>query len=116
MAGGAVAGNKLHVDWPGLGKLELLNERNLQATFDLRSLFKGILQEHLGVARQVLDTAIFPGSSNVAPMTGLIRSPAPVTASMAAARMAWTPARSSTAPERLDSPIARFREANPAPR
>jgi uncharacterized protein (DUF1501 family) len=41
---------------------------------DLRALFKGLLGEHMGVAIATLNTAVFPDSGGVKPLSGLIRA------------------------------------------
>ncbi len=71
--GGAVRGGRVLADWPGLGPGQLLEDRDLQPTCDLRSVAKGLLAQHLGVAAPVL-AAAFPDSSAAAPMPGLIRT------------------------------------------
>lgn len=72
LLGGAVEGGRMLGDWPGLAKKALYQDRDLYPANDLRSLFKGVLRDHLGVPRQDLDRAVFPGSAQVAPMGGLI--------------------------------------------
>lgn len=69
LAGGAVAGQQVHGDWPGMET----NRNNLRATSDTRALFKGILADHLGVGAKALATRIFEGSTDVLPMQGLIK-------------------------------------------
>ena len=73
LAGGAVAGGRVAGDWPGLAPAQLNEGRDLRATTDLRSVFKGVVGDHLGVARAALDVRVFPGSADVAAMTGLLR-------------------------------------------
>lgn len=73
LVGGAVAGGQVLGDWPGLGKNDLSNGRNLRATSDTRALFKGILADHLGVGIKSLATKIFEDSADVLPMRGLIK-------------------------------------------
>ena len=72
LAGGALAGGKAFGEWPGLSSL--LDGRDLQAPNDLRSLFKGLAADHLGVSKTVLDNTVFPESVNVPAMKGLIRT------------------------------------------
>lgn len=72
LMGGAVNGGKVITDWPGLKQLR--DGRDLRATVCTRKLFKGILQDHLGISRSLLDTEIFPDSADVRPMEGLIRT------------------------------------------
>lgn len=73
LLGGAVRGGRVLADWPGLGRNELHEGRDLRATADLRALMKGVLTAHLGIAPRALDTTIFPDSAAVKPMTGLLR-------------------------------------------
>ncbi len=74
LAGGAVAGGRVIADWPGLAERSLFEGRDLRPTTDLRAVFKGILTDHLQVSRKSLDEDVFPGSSDVKPMPGLIRA------------------------------------------
>lgn len=74
LAGGAVRAGILG-DWPGLAPNQLYEHGDLRPTVDLRAVFKGVLRDHLGVARSVLDRSVFPGSGDVAPLGRLIRDP-----------------------------------------
>ena len=71
LAGGAVAGGKVHGNWPGLKSL--YENRDLMPTTDLRAVFKGVLADHMRLARGQVD-AVFADSSSVAPLNGLIRT------------------------------------------
>jgi uncharacterized protein (DUF1501 family) len=71
--GGAVAGGRVVADWPGLGSGRLLEDRDLQPTRDLRSVAKGLLAQHLGLAAPAL-ARVFPDSDAATPMPGLIRA------------------------------------------
>jgi uncharacterized protein (DUF1501 family) len=71
VVGGAVAGGRVIADWPGLAAHDLHEGRDLRATTDLRSLFKGVLHERFGVSESALARAVFPGSDAVAPLEGL---------------------------------------------
>jgi uncharacterized protein (DUF1501 family) len=62
----------IHGDWPGLDRL--VEDRDLVAATDTRSVLKGLLRDHLGVAAAPLDGAIFPDSKPIRPMNGLIRT------------------------------------------
>ncbi|PZQ18012.1 MAG: hypothetical protein DI565_04675 [Ancylobacter novellus] len=73
LAGGAVRGGKIHAKWPGLASSQLLDKRDLRPTTDLRSVFKGVLREHLDVPSAIVESSIFPDSVNVKPLTGLIK-------------------------------------------
>ncbi|MFM8900018.1 MAG: DUF1501 domain-containing protein [Burkholderiales bacterium] len=74
LAGGAVRGGKVLTDWPGLASNQLLDGRDLRPTADLRSLFKGVLAEHWGLSRAVLEHQVFAGSAAVKPWRDLIRA------------------------------------------
>ncbi|MCA3575102.1 MAG: DUF1501 domain-containing protein [Aestuariivirga sp.] len=101
LAGGAVAGGKVHTDWPGLAPSQLIHHRDLRATIDTRSLFKGVLADHLGVARSLLDSQIFPQSRDVEPLRDLLKAPS------ATMRNANKAATAPTQP--LATGIAQFR-------
>jgi uncharacterized protein (DUF1501 family) len=74
LVGGAVHGGRVVADWPGLSHAALLDGRDLKPTLDLRSVFKGVLDEHLRVDAKTLNTRIFPDSSGARPLQGLIRA------------------------------------------
>jgi uncharacterized protein (DUF1501 family) len=61
-------------DWPGLGKADLYQNRDLRPTADVRSLFKGVLSEHLALSDSLLNGTVFPDSATAKPMENLIRS------------------------------------------
>jgi uncharacterized protein (DUF1501 family) len=73
LAGGAVRGGRVIVDWPGLSHGALLDNRDLRPTLDLRSVFKGVLDEHMHVDGRTLDSRIFPDSSHARPLQGMMR-------------------------------------------
>jgi uncharacterized protein (DUF1501 family) len=73
LLGGAVSGGRVLVDWPGLARGSLYENRDLRATTDLRAITKGILRDHLGVASAALDTQVYPGSGAVRALDGLVR-------------------------------------------
>jgi uncharacterized protein (DUF1501 family) len=68
--GGAVAGGRVVADWPGLAPGRLFEDRDLQATCELRSVAKGLLAQHLGLGASALGV-VFPDSASAAPMRGL---------------------------------------------
>lgn len=70
LCGGAVRGGRIGGDWPGLAPAQLNEGRDLRATSDLRSLFKGIAIEHLGLAEGVLEKRVFPDSRAISPLAG----------------------------------------------
>ena len=43
LAGGAVAGGRVHADWPSLSAAALLEARDLKPTLDLRAVLKGVV-------------------------------------------------------------------------
>ncbi len=73
LAGGAVAGGRVIADWPGLANGDLYQQRDLQPTLDLRSVFKGVMAPHLGASESDLETRVFPDSRAARAVEGLIR-------------------------------------------
>jgi uncharacterized protein (DUF1501 family) len=105
LAGGAVNGGKIFGDWPGLAPGQLYEGSDLKATTDLRSVFKGILRDHLGVPTNMLNTTIFPESTGILPLSNL------VTGSTSKPKIsAATPASSASEM----APIAKYRRAQVA--
>ena len=74
MLGGAVNGGRVVGDWPGLAPGRLHDGRDLAPTTDLRSIYKGILRDHLGVSAADLESRVFPSSRTAPAASGLIRS------------------------------------------
>ena len=70
--GGGLRKGGIIGDWPTLQQARLFENRDTAPTLDMRSLFKGVLAEQLGVDRHALDTTIFPDSASVAPVTGIV--------------------------------------------
>ncbi len=66
--GGAVRGDRLVGDWPGLAKAKRFEGRDLRMTTDLRAVLKGVLSDHLHVASRTLERDVFPASENVRPI------------------------------------------------
>ena len=122
LLGGAINGNKVFGSWPGLANADLVNGASLRATTDMRAVFKGLLQDHLGVPRTLLDTEVVPASQTIAPMQDLLKAPTVASASpaltmAAASSMATTSSRSARSTETMASPrrqtaLARFRRKN----
>ena len=73
LVGGAVNGGRVVADWPGLATKNLYEGRDLYPTTDIRSIFKGILWEHLQIAPEYLDESVFPGSTSAPMAEGLVR-------------------------------------------
>lgn len=75
LAGGALVPGGPISDWPGLAEDRLFEGRDLVPTLDVRSVFKGVLRDHLGVDRAALDARVFPGSAREAStLEGLVRA------------------------------------------
>ena len=74
LVGGAVAGGRVIADWPGLSARALYQGRDLAPTLDLRAVLKGVLGEHLAVPARALEQVVFPDSSAVKPLPGLLRT------------------------------------------
>jgi uncharacterized protein (DUF1501 family) len=74
LVGGAVHGGQVIADWPSLSRTALLDNRDLKPTLDLRSVFKGVLDEHMRVDANTLAKRVFPDSSGARPLQGLIRA------------------------------------------
>jgi len=74
LLGGAVSGGNVRAEWTGLSNSALQDGRDQPARTDLRSLFKGVLAEHMGVPGSALDSAVFPDSAGATAMTQLIRA------------------------------------------
>lgn len=60
-AGGALAGAKVHGDFPGLGPRALYQDRDLMPTDDLRRHAAWALRVLFGMDRGALETEVFPG-------------------------------------------------------
>jgi len=74
LVGGAVQGGRVIADWPGLSPKGLLENRDLKPTLDLRSVFKGVLDEHMRVDVKTLATRVFPDSNDARALRGLMRA------------------------------------------
>ncbi|TFW14175.1 DUF1501 domain-containing protein [Brevundimonas intermedia] len=68
LAGGAIKRGGPIGDWPTLADNRLFENRDLTPTMDIRSVFKGVLRDHMGVDRAALDARVFPGSAVEAPV------------------------------------------------
>lgn len=74
LLGGAIDGGRVIADWPGLGKNDLYEGRDLRATADTRGMFKGLLGDHLDLPPAFLERSVFPDSGSAAAMQGLIKT------------------------------------------
>jgi uncharacterized protein (DUF1501 family) len=74
LGGGALKGGRVIADWPGLKAADLLENRDLKPTIDVRAVLKGLLKDHLRANDHTLAADVFPGSADVKPITGLVAS------------------------------------------
>jgi uncharacterized protein (DUF1501 family) len=74
LVGGAVRGGRVIADWPGLSNRALYQGRDLMPTQDLRSVVKGVMEEHLLIPTRALDTTVFPDSGAAKAISGLVRT------------------------------------------
>ena len=74
LLGGALQGGKVIADWPGLTKKDLHEGRDLRPTLDTRSLFKGLLADHLQIPNTMLERSVFPDSTEAPPLRDLVKS------------------------------------------
>lgn len=72
LAGGALKGGRVIADWPGLKTANLLENRDLKPTTDVRAVLKGLFKDHLRADARALATDVFPGSEDVKPIEGLV--------------------------------------------
>lgn len=70
--GGALKTGGIVGDWPTLKQTALFENRDTAPTLDMRGLFKGVLADHMGVDRTILEKAVFPDSAGAKPVTGLV--------------------------------------------
>lgn len=73
VVGGAVAGGRVVADWPGLDRDDLLENRDMRPTRDLRTVAKGLLRDHLRLPEAAVAQA-FPDSAQAPAMRGLVRA------------------------------------------
>lgn len=60
-AGGALRGGKVYGQWPGLGSGQLLEDRDLLPTGDLRATAAWALRSMFGIEAAALQSTVFPG-------------------------------------------------------
>jgi uncharacterized protein (DUF1501 family) len=58
VAGGQVAGGQVFTDWPGLGRHQLLDGRDLRPTLDIRSLIMPIVQRQFQLSTGAMNTVL----------------------------------------------------------
>lgn len=74
LVGGAVNGGRIVADWPGLSSSNLYEGRDLYPTADIRSVFKGVMAEHMGLEEGFLDQNVFPDQKTVPVMGNLVNT------------------------------------------
>lgn len=74
LLGGAVNGGRVLADWPGLGKSDLYEGRDLRPTLDVRGLFKAVLADHLRLPDRVVELSVFPDSAAASRVSDLVRA------------------------------------------
>jgi len=72
IAGGALKPGGIVGDWPTLADNRLFESRDLAPTIEVRSIFKGLLSDHMGVDRAKLDSVVFPDSAHAPVLSGLV--------------------------------------------
>ncbi len=61
MAGGAIKGGRVYGKWPGLGELNLYQDRDLNPTTDVRAFAAWALRDMFSLQRSAIETIVFPG-------------------------------------------------------
>ncbi len=72
LTGGAVNGGRIVTDWPGLKNL--YEDRDLEPTADVRSVFKAVLHEHMNLPSAFVENEVFPDSRDALLMRDLIET------------------------------------------
>jgi len=72
LMGSAVNGGNVITDWPGLKNLYA--DRDLQPTTDIRSVFKGVLTDHLDLSPSFVERKVFPDSTKAKALKDLIKA------------------------------------------
>jgi uncharacterized protein (DUF1501 family) len=57
-----------------LSSRRLYQGRDLQPTLDLRSVLKGLLEQHLLIPSRAVESTVFPDSAGVKALTDLVRT------------------------------------------
>ena len=60
-AGGALRGKRVMADWPGLSESNLLGDRDLMPTRDVRAYAGWALRSLYGVQASAIEATVFPG-------------------------------------------------------
>ena len=59
-------------DWPGLPASNLYQSRDLYPTTDIRSVFKGVLVEHMQLQENFVDRSVFPDAKPMPMIENLV--------------------------------------------
>lgn len=70
--GGALKRGGIIGDWPGLADKALFENRDTAPTLDMRGLIKGVLADHMGVDRALLEKTVLPDSADAKAVAGLV--------------------------------------------
>ncbi|MEX0369663.1 MAG: DUF1501 domain-containing protein [Tateyamaria sp.] len=61
LSGGAIRGGHVFGEWPGIGEGQLLQNRDLLPTSDVRAHTAWLMRGLMGLEQSVLETSVFPG-------------------------------------------------------
>lgn len=61
LSGGAIAGGKVHGDWPGLARSDLYEDRDLRPTADIRAYMAMLFSQALGAPLSDIERTVFDG-------------------------------------------------------
>ncbi len=73
IAGGAVRGGKVYGKWPGLKENQLLEDRDLNPTGDVREVAANLLMAQFGISKGDVTNQIFPGIEMAGGQAGYLR-------------------------------------------
>jgi uncharacterized protein (DUF1501 family) len=62
LAGGLIKASKVITDWPGLGKKELFERRDLRQTIDARDVYGDVIHHAFSISKKQVREVIFPGT------------------------------------------------------
>lgn len=62
LAGGLIKSSKVVTDWPGLGKKELFDRRDLRQTIDARDVYGDVLHHAFNISKKQISEVVFPGT------------------------------------------------------
>lgn len=72
LVGGAVRGGRVIADWPGLKPHQLFEQRDLDATIDVRAVAKGVMADLFGASASTLAQTVFPETAHIPLMRHLV--------------------------------------------